>query len=359
MGTGRGQLKKVATVVSALALLAGAAACGNGGDAKSSAGKAGGNPFDVSSADAACTAGAKEGTLNVRRTTDPDDFAKEVAPFQAKYPGIKINYVSQRPDDVVQQVLPEIQAHRKLDVDVVDLGLDSSQPFITNDLVASVDWAKLGIPADWIVDVNGVKFYRTERELLGLVYNKKKVQESELPSTWEGLVDPKWAGKVVVDPRATSMSLLSIAWGKDKALDWYKRLLATDKPLVTTGESAGVVKVGSGEALLSTSAYDATVRQQDAAGAPVGIKYLDVVGAKDHYAVIMKQTPHPNASICFLAWWGGPEGQGQQLKVEQKENQSKPEGLPASAQVAAITSQDVASSVADVATEMSKLTVSK
>jgi iron(III) transport system substrate-binding protein len=204
-----------------------------------------------------------------------------------------------------------------------------------------------------------VKFYRTEREMLGLVYNKNKVQESELPSTWEGLIDSKWAGKVVVDPRATSMSLLSIVWGKDKALDWYKRLLATDKPLVTTGESAGVVKVGSGEALLSTSAYDATVRQQDAAGAPVGIKFLDVVGAKDHYAVIMKQTPHPNASVCFLAWWGSQEGQAQQLKVEQKENQSQPTGLPAGAQIAAITSQQVAASVADVATEMSKLTVKK
>jgi iron(III) transport system substrate-binding protein len=306
-----------------------------------------------------CAAGEKEGVLNVRKTTDPDAFAKEVEPFKAKYPGIKISFVSMRPQNVVQQVLPEIQAGRPLDVDVVDLGLDISTPFIENNLVADVDWSALGIPEDLIVEANGVSFFRTERELLGLVYNEDKVNPADLPSTWEELIDSKWAGKVVADPRATSISLLSIVWGKDKTVDWYKRFLSTDKPLITTGESAGVVKVGSGEAVLTTSAYDATVREQQAAGAPVDIKYLDIVGAKDHYAVILNKSPHPNAARCFLSWWGSPEGQAQQLKVEYKENLSKPDGLPASAKLAAIADADQAASVADVANTLAPLAVKK
>ena len=95
---------------------------------------------------------------------------------------------------------------------------------------------------------------------------------------------------------------------------------------------------------------DAATAEQQAKGAPVAIKYLDVVPTTDYYAAIMKNAPHPNAAACFLAWWGSPDGQATMFKNEFKRNLTDPPGLPAGAKLVPINTPDqakVANSTAD------------
>jgi iron(III) transport system substrate-binding protein len=306
---------------------------------------------------AVCKAAESEGKVSFRDTTDPEIFNKEVAGFTAKYPQIKVDFGSQRPQDSVQRIVAEKQAKHAVDVDAIAIDMPSAAPMIQQNLIQPVDWTALGVPAGDILTNQGAQFVRTQRIVLGLGYNTTKLKASDLPNTWDELINSKWAGKVIVDPRGEYLSGVGIVWGKDKAVEWYKQLMSTDKPMIVKGATTSLEKVISGEAMLTTSSHDAEVLEQQGKGAPVDIKYLDVVPTQDHYAIVVKGAAHPNAAACFLGWWTSPDGgQAAQLKYEFKGNEDEPKSVPSTAKLGAITSAAEADVQAGVAEEFASLT---
>lgn len=281
-----------------------------------------------SSLEQVCAAGEQEGALIVRKSTDPDLFEKEIAGFKEKYPGIKVDYGVQNPENSIDSVVAHKQSGRELDVDLLDEDISDIQPLIDLGYVAKMNWADLDVEDTKIFEVNDLQLVRTQRIVLGLGYNTKNVNAEDLPNTWEELIDAKWAGKVVIDPRGKYLAGLSIAWGKDKAVDWYKRFVDTAKPMLVQGATASVQKVISGEALLTTSSHDAEINEQGATGAPIDIKYLDVVPTADHYAIVLDGAPHANAAACFISWFASKDGgEAAQLQYEFKNNETEPSGL--------------------------------
>jgi iron(III) transport system substrate-binding protein len=307
--------------------------------------------------DAVCAKGATEGLVNFRDTTDPELFAKEITGFTAKYPSIKVNFGSQRPQDSVSAIVAEVQTKHALDVDAISIDFPSAGPMIQQKLVQAVDWPSLGVPASDILESQGNQFVRTQRIILGIGYNTTKLKESDLPNTWDELIDSKWAGKIIVDPRGAYLSGLGITWGQDKAVQWYKNFMKTDKPQVVKGATTSVQKVISGEASLTTSSHDAEILEQKDKGAPVAIKYLDVVPTQDHYTIVVKGSPHPNAAACFLGWFLSKDGgQAAQLKYEFKGNEERPSGVPATSQLAALANADQADLQTKVSEQFASLT---
>jgi iron(III) transport system substrate-binding protein len=341
-----------AVALAGVAVLALASCSGSPHTSKSAAS---GSVLSLSSKEA-CDAASKDGGgLNYWTSTDPDVFKQELAPFNAKYPNIKVNYTSLRPADMVQRIVAEVQAHHPLDVDAIAGDLPSFGPLFDQKLIQPVDWTALGEPKDIQFQLKGFTTIRTYREVLGLGYNTNKVQKSDLPKTWNDLVNPKWSGKVIVDPRGVYLSGLALSMGKDKAISWFKDLLGTDKPMIVKGATASMEKVISGEASLTTSSHDAEAAEQQGKGAPVGIKYLDIVPTQDWYALVVKGAQHANAAGCFFSWWTSPEGQAQQLKYEFKTNKTTPDGLPAGAKLVAINSPDEAALATDAANQFANL----
>jgi iron(III) transport system substrate-binding protein len=329
------------------------AACGG---SHNNSGGSGTETLSMTSQAACDAAAAKDGgTFNYWTSTDADVFKEEIASFNAKYPNIHINYTSLRPADQVQRIVAEVQARHDLDVDAIAGDLPSFAPLFDQKLIQPVDWTKLGIPSDVQFQLKGYTTVRTYREVLGLGYNTRLVQPSELPNTWQELVNSKWSGKVIIDPRGVYMSGLALSMGKDAAITYFKNLLQTDKPMIVKGATASMQKIISGEAKLTTSSHDAEAAEQQSKGAPVGIKYLDIVPTQDWYALVLKGAAHPEAAACFFSWWTGPEGQAQQLKYEYKANKTTPDGLPAGAKLVAINDPDQAKLATDVANEFAKL----
>lgn len=282
---------------------------------------------------AVCKAAQKEGELDYQSSTDVDVFNKEIQPFKAKYPDIKIKFGSQEPQDNVAQIISKVQAGHDVGIDGITLDIANLGPLVQQHLIAPVDWKALGAPQDWILNLEGNDLMRTQRIILGLGYNSDKISADELPSTWQELLDPKWSGKFSIDPRGKYLAPLGITWGKDKAVAWYKKLLQNNPQLVE-GATDSVQKVASGETLFTATSHDAEILEQQESGAHVKIKYLDVVPTHDNYAVVMAGAKHPNAAACFLGWFDSPEGQAQQLKYEFKGNETKPSGVPADAKIA-------------------------
>jgi iron(III) transport system substrate-binding protein len=312
----------------------------------------------VTSLDQVCKAGEKEGRLDFVSGTDAEVFAKEIKPFQALYPDIKINYSSAKPQDSVPRIVTEVQAGKAPSVDATKMDVPGSKPLLDLKLTyTDVNWAALGVPEANILTQGGVDAPRTQRLPVGLGYNTTKLTADELPDTWDELINSKWAGKLIVDPRAEILAGLAPEWGKDKAIEWYKKLLATDKPVVVPGATASLQKVTSGEALISTSVHDAEVNEQASTGAPLAIKYLDVVPSQDNYGFVLKGAKHPNAGACFVAWWASPDGGGaEQLKNEFKGNADLPEHLPANAVLSVPKTPEDFAEMGETSEEMAKLT---
>jgi iron(III) transport system substrate-binding protein len=309
-----------------------------------------------SSLSAVCEAAKKEGELDYTTSTDPDEIGAEVKGFEAKYPGINVKLsAGQEPQDNVAQIIAKVQTHHDLGVDGLTLDIANLGPLVQQKLVAKTDWKALGASDDLVLSLSGTDLLRTQRIVGGLGYNSDKISEDQLPSTWDELLDPKWSGKFIVDPRGKYLSPIGITWGYDKAVDWYTKLLKNN-PQIVKGASDSVAKVASGEALFSTSAHDSEITEAQHDGAHVKIKYLDVVPTHDNYGLVLAGAKHPNAAACFLGWFDSPEGQALQLKTEYKGNETEPSGLPSGAQIASAKSSDDAAVEAKTADEFATLT---
>jgi iron(III) transport system substrate-binding protein len=297
-----------------------------------------------------CKAGEQEGQLVSWNSEDPEAYEKIFGEFTKTYPGIKLTSVEVLPDDLVQKLVTEAAAGHDSGVDAISITMDKSGPLIDNKLInTEIDFTKMGIEPGYIGNGNAV---RTERIAIGLAYNTDQVQESDLPKTWDELVNPKWDGKVVVDPRGDPLQLLAIAWGKDKTVDFVRKLRETVKPQVVQGATSGLLTVASGENKITTNGRSAETAEQKSKGAPVAIKYLDVVPAVDYYTAVPTGAPHPNAGACWAAWLNSAAGRKAKAEYAFKGNVDLPQEA-GNGQLAAIQNPEDTELVAGTAEQIS------
>jgi iron(III) transport system substrate-binding protein len=327
--------------------------CGSSGGPAASSG--GNEPLRVSM-DEACAAAAEEsGDVNYVASTDPAVFAEEIAPFTAKHPDFKINYTNLRSDNASQRLLAEAQTRHALSFDALSGDLPGFDPLFQQDMVRNVDWPALGVADDLVIKQQNGTAWRNYRLITGLGYNSALVSKDQLPNTWKELADPKWAGKVIVDPRGSYLGGIALAYGEQKTIDWFNDFMETTKPLIIQGATASAQKVISGEALLTTSAADANIRESQAAGAPIDIKYLDVVPTSDYHTVLMKDSPRPNKTACFVAWLASDEGAAQKAKLEFQNNDSNPPAVPPTSKLVLTDSPEALKTSTDTSTALAKI----
>ncbi|HEY7176761.1 MAG TPA: hypothetical protein VH442_17760, partial [Micromonosporaceae bacterium] len=279
------RMRRPLTAVVLATAVGGSLLAGCGSSAANGSSSTASGPLKVSAVQACTAAKNEKGELSYVASTDEAVFAKEIAPFEQKYPYIKVKYTNLRSSDATQRLLVEQQAHHSLDFDAMAGEISGFDPLFQAGMVQTVDWASLGLSPSLVLQHGGANVVRNYRLITGLGYNTKLVNPNDLPNTWQDLVNSKWAGKVIVDPRGQYLGGLALAWGADKTTAWFKQFLATDKPLIIQGATASGQKVIAGEALLTTSAADANIRESQADGAPLGIKYLDVVPTSDYYTL--------------------------------------------------------------------------
>ncbi|KWX66606.1 ABC transporter substrate-binding protein [Mycobacterium sp. NAZ190054] len=301
-------------------------------------------PAVAGSIEEVCAAAQEEGELVSWNSESPEAYQQIFDAFAETYPGITLTSVEVRPDDLVQKLVTEASAGRPSGVDAISVTMDKAGPLLDNNLInGDIDYTAMGVDPGHVSDGNLV---RTERIAIGLSYNTNEVRPEELPNTWDELVDSKWEGRVVVDPRGDPLQLLAVVWGKDQTVDYVTRLRDTVRPQVVQGATAGLLTVASGENALTTNGRSAETAEQQAKGAPVAIKYLDVVPAVDYYTAVPTSAPHPNAGACWAAWLNSDEGRAAKQEYAFKGNVDLPPEA-GSSEVAAIDSPESAT----VATE--------
>ena len=195
-----------------------------------------------------------------------------VAAFEAKYPGIKVEYSRAASSDVALKIVNEARA-RRVQSDLFD---GSNTVFLLRDprLVASYTPKAAEVWPAELKSKDGTwtalnVFYWTA------AYNTNLVKPEEVPKTYQDLLDPKWKGKIAWTydltpggPPGFVHNILS-TMGQEKGMA-YLRTFAEQQPVTIPGAQRVVLDhVISGEYPLCVMILNYHAEISMKAGAPV------------------------------------------------------------------------------------------
>lgn len=351
----RSRLPMVAPAILALALTA----CGGGDDETTAAGdtaegdaaEEGGSDEPMTQEDI-CAAGAEEGGFVHWHNHNPENLEQIYSAFNEEYPDIQPQQQEMTPDDAAQRVLTAQLADQDLPADLLAGQADVFAALNAEGVAdTEIDWTQYGVPEDLVHPENMIRIHRIA---MGLGYNTDVLTAEDLPNTWEELVDEQWRGNVVVDPRGRPFDQISLLWGHDEAIDYVQRLQEVVEPLVIEGGTAGLVAVAGGEADITTGGRSAETLEQQANGAPLEIKYLDIVPTIDNYNLVLADGQNLNAARCYAIWFS-TEGQELYNELEFKTNDTVPTAAPEGAEIVTVESEEEATTVSDIGREMGRI----
>jgi iron(III) transport system substrate-binding protein len=204
----------------------------------------------------------------------------------------------------------EVQAGKKPQTDLF-MGSDIHiATLLRAGALEAIDWRALDdrIPAMAVGEGNVGVAYGSSYS--GMTYNLNLVPPAEVPTSLQGLLDPRWKGKIASTPYAAGFPQLarSTAWGEQRTKD-YVRALAD--------QAGGLMRCGENERLLSGEfvlyALNCGVASDLAAhrdGQPIGVAIPADAPAVSYYAWgVPKGSAHPNAATLFALFTLSDEGQ--------------------------------------------------
>ena len=259
-------------------------------------------------------AAIKEGRIVVWHNTPKQDTTDALAALFNKRFGmnIKVERVSVPGGQISSRMMTEKRGGR-FTVDVF-IATDRHLPImVKNDMVEKIDWVGI-FAGPGKIDTRlleaatnhiipefigyGLEF---RHSVFGIAYNTKMLSEDDVPKTWEGLMDPKWRSKVIVDAGLSPLARLLPAIGRDGVLDLAKKMVS-NRPIYSDGQPSSAKKVVSGEGPLSAITLSSALDEKQK-GAPVGLVYPEPQALISQQVVyVNKGAPHPNLAKLWAAW---------------------------------------------------------
>ncbi|MDB5763607.1 MAG: fbpA 2 [Herminiimonas sp.] len=239
----------------------------------------------------------REKTLTVYTSMGAKESAQIVSGFEKKY-GIKVVIWRSGKQNVLQRVISEAHAGRN-EVDLIlapspemealhreKLLQETRSPFqkdlIPVALPAHREWA--GMRANVYVQA----------------YNTQKISRSELPRSYEELLDPRWKGKLGIEAKGQEwFYVLLQTMGEEKGLKFFRELVAKNGLSVRSGTSLLANMVVSGEVPFALTVYSYMAEQNRASGAPIDFITLTPTVAHTDGIGISRTAPHPYAATLF------------------------------------------------------------
>lgn len=255
------------------------------------------------------TGAKKEGIVSLYHNLRPSGIEKLLSEFRKTYPGIKTEQMRLGSAPLIERFATEFTAGRNL-ADVVITFPDET-------MLKGVDtggWALQWTPPELAAfkpEINrGNKMFAVHTSRNVIIWNKQRVKPADAPKEWADLWDPKWKGKVAMDPpwRSIAVQGLIAYWSQIGLSDSAQKLKANDVRFFEG--SAGVFQaVLRGDALVGTLA-DLPLEPGLVDGAPIGFVYpKSGTAINDGYVMVPAKAPHLNAGKLFANWVMSAPGQ--------------------------------------------------
>ncbi len=255
-----------------------------------------------------------EGTVVFYSTLQPNGIEPLLQKFREANPGIKTEQLRLGSNPLIERFSTEFSANRNL-ADVV-ITFPDERVFDGMDQGWALEWTPpelTNFPAD--VNHRNMMFtLQTVRE--AIIWNKTLVKEGDEPKEWADLFDPKWKGKVGMNPPWRSVAIqAAVAFWEDRLkLGDTATKMKENEVRFFEGSGGTIQAVIRGDVAMAEIS-DIPLNPLLADGAPVGFVYPK---SGTPYAInlgfVAKKAPHPNAAKVLLNWLMTEDGQKQLLE---------------------------------------------
>ena len=254
-------------------------------------------------------AGAKkEGELLVYGTMNIPQMGKMLEEFQKKYPFIQARQYRAGGEKLAQRIVTEVRAGQHL-ADVYQISGAETFGLVRQGFFQKYESPERKHVEDNYKDKAG---YWTgiyaNIEVIG--YNTSLVPESELPKNHQDLLDPRWKGKIGMDPTDIEWYITQIhILGKEKAARFMKQF-ATQEIQILRGHTLLAQMLAGGAYSLIMTLRDNTAYQLIKKGAPISWTAIEPVIPNPANSVSLpNRPPHPNTAKLFIDYILSREGQ--------------------------------------------------
>ncbi|HEX7229241.1 MAG TPA: extracellular solute-binding protein [Candidatus Binatia bacterium] len=272
-------------------------------------------------------AARKEGEVVWYTTMSSDQSNAFMARFQQKYPFLKPSVTRLGGSALLNRILTEAKAGKNF-FDVAHGTGEIVLPLMEMGLLAPyLSPERKMIPED----LKDKKGFWTSVYVNSVVlgYNTNLVKGQPIPRTYNDLLQPRWKGRKISldDTYATFLQGLISAWGKEKALDYLKKL-AEQEPVVMRGSTVRVQLAAAGEFPL-VIAYANIIQYLAEKGAPVDWVPLEPAVISVNTVMAGAKAIHPNAAKLFIDFALSKEGQEKLWDFQRIPSRSDVEPKPA------------------------------
>lgn len=252
----------------------------------------------------ALAAEAARGGPVVWYESSPEDQADAIIEaFNAVFPDVEIEHIRVTGGNAIAaRAVQEVEA-RGYTADILSSGSDHIWELNARDILLRMDWTELGIdealfPNDFTV--------ATAAAVYTIVYNTNRVSADEVPTSWEGMLDPKWTDRMGSWVRAAAFAQLGYEIGVDEAREMLQRFVQL-RPLLFQSTFPLAQQVAAGEIDIAIGLYH-TAQPPLNAGAPIALAPLDPAPMHTIFSSITANAQNMAGAKLFFAWLHSPEG---------------------------------------------------
>jgi iron(III) transport system substrate-binding protein len=258
--------------------------------------------------DETVAAAKKEGKVVFYNNLQPNGIEPLLAKFRAAVPGIQPEQIRLGSNPLIERFQTEFNAGRHL-----------ADVFITFPDERVVEGLKTGWMAEWtppelsnfppsINEAN--KLFTLQHAREAIIWNKTLVKPADEPKEWTDLFDPKWKGKVGMNPPWRSVSIQQIvAFWEDKGIADAAGKLKANEVRFFEGSGGIIQAVVRGDVRIA-ELTDLPLNPLLDDGAPVGFVYpASGTTLSANKAFVAAKAPHPNAARVFMNWLMTKDGQ--------------------------------------------------
>jgi ABC-type Fe3+ transport system substrate-binding protein len=248
-------------------------------------------------------AAKKEGEVVWYTTLIVDQIVRPlIKSFQSYVPGIDVKYVRADGLQLAVRMTNEIRAGR-VQSDMW-CTVDAVLPLLQAGALAQFEVPSAKELPAALVDPNR-RWVATNLGVRSLAYNSQLVPKEQAPRSYQDLLDPRWKGKMVWNPKSMTGSWAFIAtvirsMGEERGMAYLRQLAKQDIVPLPIAIRAVLDRVIAGEYAIGLEMNNTHVAISAAHGAPVKWVPLDAVTETLQAAGISTGALHPNAAKLFL-----------------------------------------------------------
>jgi iron(III) transport system substrate-binding protein len=251
----------------------------------------------------------KERVVYYYGSTSVSDMQDVLNGFNKQYPFVEVRYTRLGAPALVSKVSSEYQGG------VYNADVVSVRGTLFPELISKTILSKYKSPLTQSLRKG---FADGEGYLLGiyatgytLIYNKTRVRSTEVPKSYEDLLDARWKGRLVMDREEYDwLAGIIDLMGEKKAVAFFKRLVEEQKLAFNRGHTMMTQLVAAGEYDLMVDGYVPNAVQFRNAGAPTDFVLTNPTLIKPPQSIgVTSKAPHPYSAALLVDYHLSKEAQ--------------------------------------------------